>query len=252
MVILRFAVVFILFSRMAFSGELVIAEFPVPENDPQGYARVRKPEMIHAVMEDALRAEDFGGLEIDSAEWRESIPSERKKTPFRVVKHEEIPSEQAGGHLNIYEFTVDSAGIAVYRFAVNGIQKDPYRFRVFDEGWTLEVKNYRRAEADGWSDEVDYAVILNGIELNQSLELDACWGYRHLGNSPFFFFDRGGQVGWRFDAREIISDYASIVHDRCCKDVLMNPQFFYNAVSFFAERDGQWYQVIGMVSRDNK
>lgn len=242
----------LIITQTAFSTELVIRELPVPENDPQNYARSRKPEMIHAVMDSVLRAAGFGELMIDSVEWRESIPSERKKTPFKVLQHEEIPAEDVGGHLNIYEFTVDSAGTTIFRFAVNGIQKDPYRFRVFEEGWVLEVKSYRRAQADGWSDDVDYSVIVNGVELNQSLNLNACWGYRHLGDQRFCFFERSGNFGWFLDTRETLSDYTTLEHDRCCKDVLMNPQYFYNAISFFAERDGQWYQVIGMIPPDKQ
>jgi hypothetical protein len=249
---MNFAIVGVLLvlCQSVMAGELVFREFPVPDNDPVTIARSRKIEKIYAVVEEALKAEGLGGIVIDSVEWREQIPSERRKTPLHVVKHDSIPPEKAGGSTTYSEFSVSSKDSIIFRFGMSSVAKDPYRFRVFDEGWVLEVKGYRRPDSSGWSEIIDDVIVLNGVELNQSKNVDGCWGYRHVDNKPFFFFARGDTLGWSFDGVETVSNYETIEHDRCCKDLFLNPHFFYNALSFYASRDGLWYQVVGMIRGD--
>ena len=240
----------IVLCQSAIAGELIFREFPVPDNDPVKIARTHKTDKIYAVVEEALKAEGLGGIVIDSVEWREQIPSERRKTSLRVVQQDTIPPEMAGRSRNYSEFIISWKDSVVFRFATSNVAKDPYRFRVFDEGWVLDVEDYRRPDSSGWSEVIDNVIVLDGVELNQSKNVDGCWGYRHVDNKPFYFFERDHTLGWSFDGVETISNYEIIEHDHCCKDLLLNPQFFHNALSFYASRDGLWYQVVGMVRSD--
>ena len=239
--------VLIVLCQSVIAGELFFREFPVPDNDPVTIARSRKIEKIYGVVEEALKAEGLGGIVIDSVEWREQIPSERRKTPLRVVMQDSIPPKYTGGSAIYSEFSVSKKDSVIFRFGMSNVAKDPYRFRVFDEGWVLEVTDYRRPDSTGWSRVIDNVVVLNGEELNLLRNYDGCWGYRHVDNKPFYFFRRGDILGWSFDGVETVSNYEIIEHDRCCKDLFLNPQFFHNALTFYASRGGVWYQVVGMI-----
>jgi hypothetical protein len=233
----------------AATPKLILREFEVSENDPVRFAGQRSPERIIAVMARAMAAEGLGELIVDSVEVRNRIPSERIITPWKVVQQENIPRDQVGGSAYVAEYQVCRKDSVVYRFASLAIDKPAYTLRSTVDSWVLEASYFRRVTGDGWSGNLENTVVVDGVELNREFGYDLCYGYRDLEAKPFYFFERDGQIGWSYGGVEYRTDYETILHDRCCKEVLTNPLYFQNAVSFFALREGDWIQVVGMVTK---
>jgi hypothetical protein len=105
--------------------------------------------------------------------------------------------------------------------------------------WYLEV-----ADAQGIGQ-----VIEDGVSLSERGGYEETFGFQLLDGRPFYFAQRGGQIGVVYDGQEVLSaqtvpaGYHYIPHYGCCSATEMNPIQAENVVAFFARREGLWYYV---------
>ncbi len=64
-----------------------------------------------------------------------------------------------------------------------------------------------------------------------------------MGGKPFYFFRRGGRIGFSYEGQEVLLGYDRVPHYECCSGAELNPVHAENMVAFFAQRDGKWYYV---------
>ena len=84
-------------------------------------------------------------------------------------------------------------------------------------------------------------VLVDGESLNATNGYEESFGFQTLAGRPFYFFQRDARVGAVYDGQEIVLDYDLIHHYSCCSGGEFNPIPAADMVSFFAQRNGQWY-----------
>jgi hypothetical protein len=106
----------------------------------------------------------------------------------------------------------------------------------YDGHWALEIL---------FADETTFAgeVFIDGDLVNEHNGYDEAFGLQLLAGEPFFFYSRGGHVGYSYDGQETDLEYEEIPHYRCCGESPLNPVQAENMVAFFAVRDQAWFYV---------
>jgi hypothetical protein len=102
--------------------------------------------------------------------------------------------------------------------------------------WALEIL---LADQDTWAGQV----FIDGKLVNDAQKYDEAFGFQLLAGRPFFFFSRGGKIGYSYDGRETDLGYDRIPHYQCCSESVQNPIQAKEMVAFFALRGETWYYV---------
>jgi hypothetical protein len=104
---------------------------------------------------------------------------------------------------------------------------------VHEGHWYLEV-----ADDQGWGQ-----VIRDGESLNERYGYEETFGFQLLHGEPFYFYERGGQIGVFYAGQELAQRYDRVPHYQCCSAAELDPVRSENMVAFFGQRDGTWVYV---------
>ena len=94
-----------------------------------------------------------------------------------------------------------------------------------------------------WALEVDDHLIIDGQDIGQALRYDAAFGFTRIGEQPFYFFERDGQVRISYGDQVLPNAYETVFHNQCCEASIHNVAAGPDAVWFHALREGTWYFV---------
>lgn len=144
-------------------------------------------------------------------------------------------------------------GSEIYRIETGG----PYPTNhlqglwVYDHHWALETV-YITTHQSGNEVSADLVgqISVDGVLLNEQEKYDEAFGFQTIAGKPFYFFRRGGGMGFVYDGSETPMEVESIPHYGCCSAAVLNPQAWVNHVNFFGRRGGAWFFVtIGPANR---
>jgi hypothetical protein len=96
---------------------------------------------------------------------------------------------------------------------------------------------------DHWVLGVDDCLIMDGQDMGQALGYDAAFGFARIGERPFYFFEKDGQVQISYGGQVLPNVYGQVFHNHCCEAAIHNVEFGPDAVWFHALREGIWYWV---------
>ena len=116
----------------------------------------------------------------------------------------------------------------------------------FDGHWIVEVAIVSKTYDERHNENVFQSlglIIKDGEDLNQHFAYHETFGFQLLNGKPFHFFNQDGEVGFLYNAQETHLGYRSVPHYGCCSAAELNPRPAKNMVSFFAQKNGDWYYV---------
>jgi hypothetical protein len=124
----------------------------------------------------------------------------------------------------------------IYSFPVSdGTQL--HRFLRYEDHWILSF-------GEEWNNQM--LVVQDGILLNELHDYDTAFSIFLLDGKPFFFFQRGDQLGISFHGEEIPLPYSTISYTNfCCTgEGSRTPRASETKVGFYAKRGNSPYQYV--------
>lgn len=94
-----------------------------------------------------------------------------------------------------------------------------------------------------WALELDGRVILDGQDLNTSLQAEHIFLWHMIDGQPFCLFSKDGLAHASYAGQNLPYTYDAIVAGNTPESALFRPASGNNVVWFFALRDGLWYYV---------
>lgn len=94
-----------------------------------------------------------------------------------------------------------------------------------------------------WVLEVDGQLIIDGVSLNHSNGVDQIFNWQILKGKPFYFYQKGSQVGTHYGDQDLPVYYDEVIHYQCCEPAAFNPNGNSSIVWFYARKDGVWNYV---------
>jgi hypothetical protein len=134
--------------------------------------------------------------------------------------------------------TLDRNGHEIYRIDI-GMASPVTGLRglwTYDGHWALETAY---VTLDG----VGGRLTRDGVVLNDALGYSDVFNFQLMGGRPFYFFVRGGKIGYSYGGRESVPAFDEIPHYGCCSGAELNPRQALGMVAFFAREAGTWYYV---------
>ncbi len=86
-------------------------------------------------------------------------------------------------------------------------------------------------------------IFRSGESLSQVYGYDETFGFQILAGEPFYFFNKGGEIGMNYAGDEVMLGFDEVAHHYCCGFSVYNPWQYENMVAFFASREGKRYYV---------
>lgn len=83
----------------------------------------------------------------------------------------------------------------------------------------------------------------SGESLSELFGYDETFGFQILAAEPFYFFNKGGEIGLNYAGEEVMLGFDEVAHHYCCGFSIYNPAHYKNMVAFFASREGKRYYV---------
>jgi len=115
---------------------------------------------------------------------------------------------------------------------------------VVDEHWVMEVAHVEEDPADPNAAFIIWGEIFHdGESINEKYGYDEAFNFQILNGKPFFFFRKGGEIGFSYDEVETALEYTEIPHYMCCSASAFNPLAAENMVAFYASKGEQDYYV---------
>ncbi|MCX7608103.1 MAG: hypothetical protein N2049_02640 [Anaerolineales bacterium] len=114
---------------------------------------------------------------------------------------------------------------------------------VWDNHWALETILHDWQAEDGHWTFLRGQISLDGKLMNEIYNYDEAFDFSLVGGKPFFFWQKGDQVGIWYDGQEILLGYEEVPHYFCCSAGTKNPAATMDLVTFFGRRGEQWYYV---------
>jgi hypothetical protein len=141
----------------------------------------------------------------------------------------------AGGQLAAYEFE------PAERAGTLWVTLDDERiYSLFMPWQPLSVQIGGRG--DDWVLVVDGTLVVNGEIMNLAWGYGEIFEYHLLNEKPFFFYEKGGQVGISYGGQELPVSYDEVIHGECCGG-MNNPRFSEHMAWFYGLQDRVWYYV---------
>lgn len=81
-------------------------------------------------------------------------------------------------------------------------------------------------------------IIFDGQMLNETNHYSSSFSPYIFSGKLFFFFYRNEEVGFYYAGDEFLLNYEAILYNYCCASSDLNPEFYTNAIRFFAIRGG--------------
>lgn len=114
----------------------------------------------------------------------------------------------------------------------------------YESHWFLEVAHVEEDPSDPNAAFIIWGEIFqDGNSLNEKYGYDEAFNFQILSGKPFFFYNKGGEIGFSYDGVETDLDYAEIPHYMCCSASAFNPLAAENMVAFYASMGEQDYYV---------
>jgi hypothetical protein len=150
-------------------------------------------------------------------------------------------------HLDSIDVTFVGEQLAAFEFESNGSSstlwvtlagKRIYSLSLPWQPLSVDIDNLGK----DWLLELDGTLIVAGEIMNLTWGYGEVYDYHLLDGKPFFFFEKGGQVGISYDGQELPVRYDEVIHGECCGG-MNNPRSSEHMSWFYALRDGTWYYV---------
>ena len=125
-------------------------------------------------------------------------------------------------------FTTD-AGLPSPALPVQGLWS-------YEDHWALEIL---LADQEIWKGKL----YLDGELLNQSRNYQEAFGFQLLNGKPFYFYQKGNQLGFSYTGQETDLPYDQIEHYNCCSASTLNPIQAEELAAFFARKGEDWFYV---------
>ncbi|MBE0686919.1 MAG: hypothetical protein IH585_13095 [Anaerolineaceae bacterium] len=101
---------------------------------------------------------------------------------------------------------------------------------VYDNHWYLEVAD---------------VLIQNGVVLNDSTNASEIFTFHFLNDKPFYFYRQEKDILISYNEETLPITYQRVIHEpMCCSGGMVNMTLGYDALGFYALRDGNWYYVV--------
>ena len=116
----------------------------------------------------------------------------------------------------------------------------------YDGHWVVEVARVSYSYDEKHKEYIWHSlgqILRDDQDLNQSYDYQESFGFQLLNEKPFYFFSRAGEIGFSYDDEEMSLGNGSIYHYGCCSAAELNPRPAQNMVSFFAQKNGDWYYI---------
>lgn len=116
----------------------------------------------------------------------------------------------------------------------------------FDGHWIVEVASVSQTHDEMDNENVFQTlglIIKDSEDLNQNYAYHETFGFQLLNGKPFYFFSRGGEIGFSYNNKETRLGYELVPHYGCCSAAVLNPKPAENIVSFFTQKNGYWFYV---------
>lgn len=104
----------------------------------------------------------------------------------------------------------------------------------YGEHWVVEIL---QSDGEIWKGEI----YQDGALLNETRSYKEAFGFQLLDGKPFYFFQRGDQLGFSYDGREANLPFDQIPHYNCCSESTINPVQAEDMVAFFGREGDDWY-----------
>ncbi|MGD9819189.1 MAG: hypothetical protein AB7V04_10890, partial [Desulfomonilaceae bacterium] len=115
---------------------------------------------------------------------------------------------------------------------------------VHGEDWYMEMAHVAyETEGNIFKGITQGEIFRSGESLSQLFGYDETFGFQILAGEPFFFFNKGGEIGLNYAGEEMLLGFDEVAHHYCCGFSIYNPAHFENMVAFFASREGKRYYV---------
>jgi hypothetical protein len=119
------------------------------------------------------------------------------------------------------------------------------------EGWVLQCFNAHitnDSSGQHW-DSVSFHVVVNGIDVGDSLRYQSSSDYRYLDSLPFYFYEKDGTSGCNYGGHEYLLSVDKIARTYGGA-VTYNPRFDDHGFIAYGLWSGIWYAVVGRVRQD--
>jgi len=189
------------------------------------------------------------------------------RRPLRDIKDQPFsPPPLKGQSLKALDKEVEGRMLVTVKideeevFSVNAGDSGPISNRrglwVIGEDWYLEVAHVDY-EANHDSENNRYStgtgeIFKNGVSLSEQNGYEETFGFQLLGEKPFFFFSKDGEIGINYDGEVSMLGFDYIPHYGCCSAGAFNPKAYLTMVTFFANKgDTDYYVELGLFSAFN-
>ncbi|MFZ5858124.1 MAG: hypothetical protein ACOYZ6_14945 [Chloroflexota bacterium] len=116
---------------------------------------------------------------------------------------------------------------------------------IYRTHWAIEILRRDNQDVNG---KLYEEIFVDGKSVLVENGYDRTFGASLIDEKLFYFFEKGGRVGFNYDGTEYYMDYDHIAYACCCGESLFNPHRFMNAIGFNARKDGRYYYVlIGLI-----
>jgi len=96
-----------------------------------------------------------------------------------------------------------------------------------------------------WYLEVADVLIRDGVVLNDETSVSEMFTFHFLNEKPFYFYRQAENIHISYAGETLPIHYQSVIHEpMCCSGGMTNMSMAYNALGFYALRDGSWFYVL--------
>ncbi|MEJ2353430.1 MAG: hypothetical protein P8Y03_26915, partial [Anaerolineales bacterium] len=164
-----------------------------------------------------------------------------------LIRRDSLEHWDIQAHLDSYEVMFAGGQLAAYEFDPTDragtfwVTLDGERIYALFMPWRpLHVS--LNSWGDTWMLVVDGTMVVNGEIMNLAWGYGEIFNYQLLNGKPFFFYEKGGQVGISYDGQELPLGYNEVIHGECCGGD-NNPRNSEHMAWFYTRREGTWYYV---------
>ena len=164
-----------------------------------------------------------------------------------LIRRDSLEHWDIQAHLDSYDLAFAGGRLAAYEFDPTDragtlwVTLDGERVYALFMPWRpLHVS--LNSWGDIWMLLVDGTMIVNGEIMNLAWGYGEIFNYQLLNGKPFFFYEKGGQVGISYDGQELPLGYNEVIHGECCGGD-NNPRNSEHMAWFYTRREGTWYYV---------
>ncbi|MFC2170706.1 hypothetical protein ACFLQJ_01865 [Calditrichota bacterium] len=144
---------------------------------------------------------------------------------------------------SVFELRKNDEKIFGFRAAREEAKPDGIQgVRIFDDGWALEYAEFSTGIVNNEPGHtLNYRIVIDGKQLKDEKHYRSCYGYVRYNNKPFYFFHRGGKIGWNYAGKPHPQIWNAVAHNIDETMPLNNINYPPDGPEFFAIRDGMWY-----------